>query len=443
MYEYFGVPYYLASLLQHSQWSREKLLKYQNRKVREIVDYAYKHVSFYHEKFKQLGLSPKKVRTIEDLSNLPIIKRKELQRNVDKTISDEFDVHKLKSVSTSGSTGQPLFTYITRKEDAFRKAKLLRANTICGQKPRDRWVIITGPQHQANALRLQKFLGIFVPFPVSVFDDPATQISKINKIKPDVLDGYSNSLLLLAKEVEKKDIETIKPKIIIGGAELIDNSSRRFIEKQLNAPFYDEYALVELERLAWQCEERNEYHIDADSIIMEFVDNDGEKVAPGETGEIVCTSLFNHAMPFIRYAVGDLGKASEEEKCSCGRTFPLMKVIEGRKDSLVLLPDGRVLPPLVFGWAMEFFKFYSSIYQYRVIQKKIDLFKFLVKKKDDGVNEKVVEAELSDHVKKMLNIRDDEVKFEIEFVEDIPFEKSGKLRKVVSELKWGAENACH
>ncbi|MEM3702979.1 MAG: hypothetical protein QXX79_00950 [Candidatus Bathyarchaeia archaeon] len=435
MYEYLRIAYYLGNLLRHTHWSREKLLEYRDLKVRETVKYAYEHVPFYHEKFRQLGLRPEEVKNVEDLRKLPVVRRRELQKNADKLISDEFDISKLKRISTSGSTGQPLFTYITKKEDAFRKAKLLRANIICGQKPRDKWVVIAAPQHQAEEYRLQRFLGVYSPISVSVFDDTAAQISKIERIKPDILDGYSSSLLLLAKETEKKGIENIRPRMIIGGAELIDGSSRKFIEAVFNAPFYDEYAIVELERLAWQCEEKAEYHIDADSVIMEFVDDKGEEVESGRTGEIVCTSLFNRAMPFIRYATGDLGRASKENECSCGRVFPLMDVIEGRKDSLIVLPDGRVLSPLVFGWTMEFFKFYSCIDQYRVIQKKTDLFKFLVKKRDNAVNEKVMEVELVAHVRQMLNVSESEATFEVEFVDDIPLEKSGKLRKVVSELK--------
>lgn len=435
MYDYFRVAYYLSNLLRHTRWSREKLLEYQNLKVREIVNYAYKHVPFYHEKFRQLGLRPEEVKTVEDLKKMPIIERRELQRNADKTISDEFDVTKLKRISTSGSTGQPLFTYITKKEDAFRKAKLLRANIICGQKLRDRWVVITGPQHEAEKYRLQRLLSIYMPIPISVFDDAATQISEIEKIDPDILDGYSSSLLLIAKEAEKKGADIIKPKMIIGGAELIDSSSRKFIAAVFNAPFYDEYACMELERLAWQCEKKSGYHIDADSVIMQFLDERGEEVGPGETGEIVCTSLFNYAMPFIRYAVGDIGRASKESECPCGIHFPLMEVIEGRKDSLIVLPDGRVLSPLVFGWIMEFFKYYAYIDQYRVVQKRIDLFRFIIRKRNSKVDEKVMGAELVEHFRHFLKLDAVKVDFEVDFVDEIPLDKSGKLRKVVSELK--------
>jgi phenylacetate-CoA ligase len=365
---------------------------------------------------------------------LPIVKRDELQKAAGNVISTEFDVHRLKHVSTSGSTGKPLFTYITEAEDAFRKAKLLRANAVCGQRPRDRWVVMTAPQHEAVTSRLQRFLGVYVPIPVSVFDSVAAQMSEIERIQPDVLDGYSSSLLLLAEEVERRGLETIKPRIVVGGAELIQASSRHFVENVFGAPFYDEYASVEFERLAWQCEERAEYHIDADSVFMEFLDKDGVEVACGEMGEVVCTSLFNYAMPLIRYATGDLGQGSNQTECGCGRTFPLMKVMEGRKESIVVLPDGRSLSPLAIGDCMCAFRYFGNVYQYRFIQKKIDHFRILVKKKSESVADEVMESELVAHVRQVLSLRGSEVVIEVQFVDEIPPDRTGKIRKVVSEL---------
>ena len=269
---------------------------------------------------------------------------------------------------------------------------------------------------------------------VSVFDDVNTQISTVEKVKPNVLAGYSSSLLLLAKEVEKRGIKTIKPRFILGGAELIDDFSRRFIEDVFDAPFYDQYAIVELDRIAWQCTARLQYHIDADSVIMQFLDENGDEVSAGERGEIVCTSLFNYAMPFIRYAVGDIGIASDDE-CPCGITLPLMKMIEGRKDSLLVLPDGRLLSPRTFTVAMNMFESTRDIDQFRIIQRKMNLFEIHIKKKSEVVNEKTMESKLVMHLKKMLNVKDNEVTFEIEFDNDIRFDKTGKFSAVVSELK--------
>jgi phenylacetate-CoA ligase len=431
----FGVSYDLYFLLRHVRWRREEVLKHQNQRVRKIIKYAYQNVPFYHEKLKKLDLKPDDIKSIDDLVRLPIIRRNEIQENSKKMISNAFETRKLRFVSTSGSTGRPLKTYITTEEDALRKAKILRANIICGQKPRDRWVVITAPVHQASTYALQKLFGIYSPIPLSVFETANVQIAKLQTLQPDVLDGYSSSLLMLAKEIKGHGESKVKPRIVIGGAELIDHPSRQFIEDVFGVPFFDQYACVELERLAWQCRERNGYHIDADSVVMEFVDENGEAVGPGETGEIVCTSLFNYAMPFIRYSTGDVGRPSRVEKCNCGITFPKMELVEGRKDSLIVLPGGRVLSPLAFGWIMEFFKYYHEIDQYRIVQKKIDLFQVIIKARNDTFNEDVLRGALHEHLQRMLSSQKFEITFVIKFVKDIKLEKSGKLRKVVSEIE--------
>ena len=240
--------------------------------------------------FREVGVKPNDIKTVEDLPKLPIIRKDDIKRNGVRMISREYNVAKLKKLRTSGSTGEPLLFYISGREDEFRKAKHLRANIACGQKARDKWVTITSPIYFSQATKLQRLLGIYVPLSVSVFEDVTNQISIIEKLRPDVLDGYASSLLLLAKEIKKMGIDTIKPRLLISGADLIDPRSRQFVEEIFEAPLYDQYGAAEFERLAWQCKEKNGYHIDADSVIMEFVDENGENVAPGETGEIVCTS---------------------------------------------------------------------------------------------------------------------------------------------------------
>jgi len=437
MRNYFRVLYYLYGMMNRAHSDHGKLVEHQNRNLRKVVQYAYDYVPFYHQKLKEKGMKPSDIRTVKDLSKLPITRKDEIKREPGRIISTEFDINDLHMLSTSGSTGQPLRVFINSNEDDYRKAKHLTANIMCGQKPRDRYVTITSPSHFGEVPRLLRIIGFFDRAFVSVFDNVDKQISTIEKIKPDVLAGYSSSLSLLAKEVEKRGVHTIRPKFVLGGAELIDEFSRQYIEDVLDAPFYDQYAIVELDRIAWQCTEKSQYHIDADSIIVEFLDDDGEEVAAGEKGEIVCTSLFNRAMPFIRYFVGDIGIPSDEA-CPCGISLPSMKVIEGRKDSLLLLPDGRLLSPRTFTVAMNMFKSRTcngDIDQFRVIQRKLDLFEVHIKMKNEGIDERNMEKELVGHLRKALNLDADDVTFEMEFDEDIPLDKSGKLSAVVSMLK--------
>jgi len=421
-------------MIRRAYWPRNKLLDYQNKKLRNILRYAYEFVPFYHERFKQARIKPDDVKTVDDLNKLSIIRKNEIRENLNSIISREFKMQNLRTLSTSGSTGKPLRVYVSKDEDGFRKAKHLRANMSCEHNPHDCWVTITSPSHFSEATRLQQILDIYAPKFVSVFADVSQQLSTIEKIKPDILDGYSSSLFILAKEAKKTGTKSIKPKLIFGGAELMDTASRQFVEEVFDAPFYDQYATIELERMAWQCPAKFGYHIDADALIMQFVDESGrEEVAEGESGEIICTSLFNYAMPFIRYAIGDTGIPSGEE-CPCGRKLPLMKIIEGRKDSLLFLPNGRMLSPRTFTIAVGRFPSNQYIEQYRVTQKRIDYFEIQIVTKEN-VNRTVLEKELITHLEKILNTKANEVTFDVRFVEEIPLNKSGKLVIVSSELR--------
>jgi phenylacetate-CoA ligase len=433
MRNYLRVLRCLFVMLRRLKWSRSQILEYQNRELKRVVRYAYSYVPFYHEVFKKLGVKPEDIHGISDLKRLPIIKKYDVRQNLSRIVSSEFNVDSLIRLSTSGSTGQPLPVFISDREDDFRKAKHLKANIVCGQRPRDKYVTITSPSHFGEVPMLSRILRMYSRSFVSVFDSTPNQLLQIERMKPDILAGYSSSLWLLAKEVQERRIKVLRPRLIFGGAEMIDSVSRSFVERVFSAPFYDQYATIEFERMAWQCMQREQYHIDSDAVVMEFLDENGEAVASGESGEVVCTSLFSYAMPFIRYAVGDVGVPSDDV-CSCGIGLPLMKVIEGRKDSLICLPDGRMLSPRIFTVTMNMSELASHIDQFRIVQKRMDLFRIEIKKKADSINEGSMASSLIAHLKRKLKLDMYNIDFEVEFVKDIPLDKSGKLMAVVSEL---------
>ena len=101
---------------------------------------------------------------------------------------------------------------------------------------------------------------------------------------------------------------------------------------------------------------------------------------------------------------------------------------------MLVLPDGRLLSPRIFTVAINMFKSIRDIDQFRVIQKRKDLLEIHVKKKN-SVDEKTMRTELLSHLGKMLDVKQDEVTFEIVFDSVIPLDKTGKFSAVVSELK--------
>jgi phenylacetate-CoA ligase len=377
---------------------------------------------------------PNDIKRISDLEKLPVIRKDEIrQMTPSNLISNEYKIQNLKVLRTSGSTGKPFKFYINRKEDDWRKAIYLRANISCGQRPRDHWSVVTAPRHFYDTTKIQRIVGIFSQDCISVFSPVSEQVQRIREGNADIIDGYSGALYLLAKEVEKNGVEDISPRLMFGSADLIDSPSCKFIERVLNAPYYDQFGCAEVDRTAWQCPEREGYHMDVDSVVTEFVDSGGEKVAAGEMGEIVYTSLSNYAMPFIRYSVGDIGIPSDEP-CTCGRSLPLMRVVEGRKDSLITLVDGRVVSPRTFTVGMSMFDYYDNIDQFRIIQKKKHVFDFYIKMKNNMLSDDVFRDKIQSHYEHLLNLSSEDLEINICFVDEIPLGKTGRLMAVVSQI---------
>jgi phenylacetate-CoA ligase len=427
--------WYLNGAMRRLHWNPERLRRFQEKRLRSVISYAYGSVPFYRQRFKRARISSDDIRNLDDLSKLPVVTKEELRREGPSSlVSSDFELSRLKVEKTSGSSGKPFKIYLNPSEDAWRKAIYMRANISCGQKMRDRWIAITNPRHFSDTTNIQRTLGIYAQKCISVFDNVDKQIELVEKAHPDVLDGYSGSLFLLAREIQNRKIETIKPRLVFGTAESIDNPSCKLIEHVFKAPYYDQFGCSEVDRTAWQCPEKLGYHIDIDSVIMQFADQDGQDVAMGERGEIVYTSLFNYSMPLIRYAVGDVGVPSDE-LCPCGRILPLMKVVEGRKDSILILPSGELLSPRTFTGALSMFSLYDQIEQFQVVQKETGFFKIYVRRRNNSIDENTFENRLVAHIYQVLHFRPDEVRLSVELVSEIPRSKTGKHHAVISEVK--------
>ena len=101
-------------MMKRAYWDHDKLRDYQNEKLRRIVKYAFENSRFYHEKLKKASVKPEDVRAVEDLNKLPIVRKSELRTRASQdVVSSEFDLASLMVQRTSGSTGQPLYIYIT------------------------------------------------------------------------------------------------------------------------------------------------------------------------------------------------------------------------------------------------------------------------------------------------------------------------------------------
>lgn len=427
------ILYYLGSGLQRLSWSQEKLKKYQNMHIKAVVRYAYDFVPFYRKWFNIHNISPCDIANVEDLSKLPVLSKDAFRRvPISEMVSKEYDISCLKVLQTSGSTGKPFRFFVSKPEDDWRKAIYLRANISCGQRPLDKWAFVTSPHHFGDTTSIQRRLGLFAQNLISVFDKVSEQVRYIDEIGVDILDGYSGALFLIAREAKRQGVR-IRPKLLFGSSDSIGYTERKFMEKIFSAPYLDQYGCSETNRLAWQCPLREGYHMDVDSVVMQFVDEDGNDVNAGTDGEVVLTSLYNFAMPFIRYSLGDIGQQSNY-CCSCGRVLPLMKNIQGRRDSFITLPDGRLVSPRTLTVAMGKLSFFGEIEQFQIMQRKKDLFDISLHFRKKFENTELVVNELRMCLSRALLAQESDITFNIQFVNTIHLSDTGRLKTVFSEV---------
>jgi phenylacetate-CoA ligase len=416
----------LLHQVRKNQWLKpSELEKLQNKKLRAMVKHAYVNTEFYHQKFRDAGIRPEDIKTTEDLNKIPITTKEELrQHSLGSMLSKGVDLNKCHVTETSGSTGIPTKIVYDSYANDFSKAVNLRSHIENGLKLRSKWVVFGDPNHFQKPQWFQK-LRIFSPKQVSVFDTVDEQISTLIDFNPDVLDGYTSSIRLLAQAVEENNVEQINPDVIFGTSELLDKETRQYINSVFDVEMVDHFGCVELNRTAWECSEHMGYHMDVDSVITEFI-RDGTNVTSGERGDIVYTGLYNYAMPLIRYNIEDVGIPTDEF-CSCGRGLPLMKVLEGRTDSFMQVASGRIFPAMIWEPIMRKI---LGVGQFKAIQEKKDLIRILLVK-DENYTENTI-YQIENDIKEVMG-QDIEVKVEI--VDSIPKDKSGKVRAAESKIK--------
>lgn len=352
--------------------SEEEYAVFLQNKKKEIVDFHLKNNPFYNE------LVGGKI--VEKWEDLPILNKQNLQKPLSERLSKGYPAKKVYLNKTSGSSGTPFI---------FAKDKYSHALTWASNIMRFGWFGIDfNKSYQARFYgipmdfigyrkeRLKDFLSRRFRFPVFDLSDEVLEkfLKKFKTKKFDYLNGYTSSIVLFAKYLEKKNIilKEICPtlKACFVTSEMLFESDKILLEKQFGVPIINEYGASELDLIAFE-NPKGEWQVNAETLFVEILDENNNLVPHGTEGKIVITSLFNKANPFIRYEIGDIGILDEKSTPQ----KPILNKLIGRTNDVAILPSGKKSPGLTFYYVTKsIIEDDGNVKEFIIKQTKIDSF---------------------------------------------------------------------
>jgi len=253
-------------------------------------------------------------------------------------------------------------------------------------------------------------------------------IKDLERFRPAGYLGYANALFQVALRAQESGLGLPQgAKSVIASAEVLHRHERDLIEKMFQAPVFDRYGCREFGPIASQCESLSGLHIAADYLYVEFLNDGNEPVEFGQQGHIVVTDLFNLGMPFIRYRIEDVGTPLEG-RCGCGRSLPLMDSLGGRVTDFLITPEGVKVSGASVTIAL--IANVPGLAQAQFIQHESASLTMKVVRRDTFNEESLtfLKTELPKYFGPSMKVN-------IEYVEAIPREPSGKYRFSICTIK--------
>lgn len=417
--------------LEASQWlSPAAIRALQLERLRAFLIDIGTNVPYYRDMFRQLAFAPDKVQQLSDLSALPFLGKPEIRANMEGLKS--LTAQGLQRFNTGGSSGEPLIFYLGGRRVSRDVAAKRRATRWWGVDIGDPEIVVwgspieLGSQDRVRVIRDRLFRTRLL----SAFEMTSANLQRFVEVirdsRPAMLFGYPSSLAHIAEYADMSGINLreLGIKVAFVTSERLYPHQRDTIERIFGCPVANGYGGRDAGFIAHECPSGS-LHITAEDLIVETVRPDGSATGPGESGEIVVTHLATGEFPFVRYRTGDVGKLSDQP-CSCGRGLPVLAEIEGRSTDFVIAADGTVMHGLALIYVLRDLE---GVGEFKIVQESLDHIRIQVV--PDGAWNESVGEKIGSGIRQRLG---EQVAVELELMQSIPAEASGKRRYVISKV---------
>lgn len=332
--------------------SRDEMCQIQSKNLIETVNHVYQNVPFYRKKMDEKGLLPGDIKSIDDLSKLPITNKQDLRDNYPfglfaVPMDDIVRIH-----ASSGTTGKQTVVGYT-KEDLDVWGEVM-ARTLTAAGADKSWIIHVSYGYGLFTGGLGAHIGAetigAAVIPASS-GNTARQIQIMTDFGSNLLACTPSYAMYLAESIEKAGIPKEKLKLRAGvfGAEPWTPEMRKRLEEKLGILAIDVYGLSEIigPGVSYECPEQNGLHVCEDHFIPEIINPETEEVlGDGEHGALLFSTVTKRGLPLLRYNTRDVSSLNHET-CECGRTAVRMEKPCGRTDDMLIIRGVNVFPSQV------------------------------------------------------------------------------------------------
>jgi phenylacetate-CoA ligase len=415
---------------QSVRWPVERLHELQRERLAELVQRARSCVPYYRDLPEPSDARDPLKAIAETLSRIPPLEKREYRDQPEAFLARDVSRARLLRGRTSGTTGTALPLWATPEVLAEEYASVWRMRRTCG---------VPGP----SAPNLTFNGNIVVPFRqaeppfwrhssydnrmlFSIFHMTPANLRAyaraVRELPASYVEGYPSAIHLVARHIleEGEPLPAGRIAAVFTSSESLLAFQRETIEKAFSAPIRDRYGVSEKVVSMTECA-AGSLHVDMEFCIVEV--EVAEETEDWATGPLLVTGLAKHATPMFRYRIGDVGTLSKRP-CSCGRPGPAFLHVNGRMEDYVLTPDGRLI-----GRLDHIFKAQLDVAEAQIVQETADAVRVLLVPRPSytGASERALQKEMRARL-------GNEIRIEVELVEEIPREPNGKFRAVKSSV---------
>jgi phenylacetate-CoA ligase len=423
--------------------SREELQNLQFRRITGLLKYLQQNSAFYRSKLSSCGVSCQDIKTLEDLTKLPLTSKQDIVQAAGGSgnacgelfCGDPKEI--LRWHRTSGTTGKPVKIADTMED--WNNFADLTAEALYAMGVRREDVVVVafgyGPfiAFWAYIAGLERIGATFIP---SGGLDTQGRIELMKDFGATVFMSVPSYAIHLGETSRALGVElskSTKIRLVVHTGEPATPLMKRKIEKLWGVKQRDRVGATETGGFAFECPQSpGIYHIQEGFFVPELINPaNGRRVEPGGEGELVLTPLYRRGMPLLRFKTENWVRSSEKLGCKCGRNYLSLEetdhgVVLKRLDKLLKI-RGVLIDPILIENIVTQFEWFGG--EYRIIFEKkgdMDEIKVLIELKNKaelkGLNE--AKANLMEELKRKLMVRI-----------DVEFLSFGKLERFEEKAK--------